>query len=48
MWDICIRRLTSISIACSDAAERPSFVNIVETLKKLLKSPLQLIQMGGP
>ncbi|KAL8492267.1 hypothetical protein ACS0TY_023775 [Phlomoides rotata] len=30
-----------------EAAERPSFVNIVDTLKKLLKSPLQLIQMGA-
>lgn len=31
----------------SDPAQRPSFANIVESLKKLLKSPAQLIQMGG-
>ncbi|OAY51120.1 serine/threonine-protein kinase CTR1 isoform X2 [Manihot esculenta] len=30
-----------------DPAQRPSFGNIVDTLKKLLKSPLKLIQMGG-
>lgn len=35
-------------MVCSDPGERPSFVSIVDTLKKLLKSPLQLIQMGGP
>ncbi|XP_047955104.1 serine/threonine-protein kinase CTR1-like isoform X3 [Salvia hispanica] len=42
--------LVSLMEACwaDDLAERPSFVSIVDTLKKLLKSPLQLIQMGGP
>ncbi|KAL1536377.1 serine/threonine-protein kinase CTR1 isoform X2 [Salvia divinorum] len=42
--------LVSLMEACwaDDPAERPSFVSIVDTLKKLLKSPLQLIQMGGP
>ncbi|KAF3633783.1 serine/threonine-protein kinase CTR1 [Capsicum chacoense] len=30
-----------------DPVQRPSFASIVDTLKKLLKSPLQLIQMGG-
>lgn len=30
-----------------DPVQRPSFGSIVDTLKKLLKSPLQLIQMGG-
>ncbi|XAR62072.1 Non-specific serine/threonine protein kinase [Bertholletia excelsa] len=42
--------LASLMESCwaDDPAERPSFANIVETLKKLLKSPLQLMQMGGP
>ncbi|CAL5385754.1 unnamed protein product [Camellia sinensis] len=42
--------LASLMESCwaDDPAERPSFGSIVETLKKLLKSPLQLIQMGGP
>ncbi|XP_042029286.1 serine/threonine-protein kinase CTR1 isoform X3 [Salvia splendens] len=42
--------LVSLMEACwaDDPAERPSFVSIVDTIKKLLKSPLQLIQMGGP
>lgn len=31
----------------SDPVQRPSFGSIVESLKKLLKSPAQLIQMGG-
>ncbi|KAL3634043.1 hypothetical protein CASFOL_021097 [Castilleja foliolosa] len=41
--------LVSLMESCWDdePAKRPSFVNIVDTLKKLLKSPLQLIQMGG-
>lgn len=30
-----------------DPVQRPSFASIVESLKKLLKSPGQLIQMGG-
>ncbi|XP_052191008.1 serine/threonine-protein kinase CTR1 isoform X2 [Diospyros lotus] len=42
--------LASLMETCwaDNPAERPSFGSIVETLKKLLKSPLQLIQMGGP
>ncbi|PIN19720.1 Tyrosine kinase [Handroanthus impetiginosus] len=42
--------LVSLMEACwaDDPAQRPSFANIVDTLKKLLKSPLQSIQMGGP
>ncbi|XP_057773212.1 serine/threonine-protein kinase CTR1-like isoform X1 [Salvia miltiorrhiza] len=42
--------LVSLMESCwaDDPAERPSFASIVDTLKKLLKSPLQLIQMGGP
>ncbi|KAJ8773314.1 hypothetical protein K2173_028491 [Erythroxylum novogranatense] len=41
--------LASLMESCwaDDPAERPSFRNIVETLKKLLKSPVQLIKMGG-
>ncbi|CAA0809112.1 Protein kinase superfamily protein [Striga hermonthica] len=41
--------LVSLMESCwaDDPTQRPSFVNIVDTLKKLLKSPLQLIQMGG-
>lgn len=41
--------LASLMESCwaDDPAQRPSFSSIVETLKKLLKSPLQLIQMGG-
>ncbi|KAI3460073.1 hypothetical protein Pfo_016736 [Paulownia fortunei] len=42
--------LVSLMESCwaDDPAQRPSFSSIVDTLKKLLKSPLQLIQMGGP
>ncbi|KAK6116088.1 hypothetical protein DH2020_008357 [Rehmannia glutinosa] len=42
--------LVSLMESCwaDDPAQRPSFTNIVDTLKKLLKSPLQLIQMGSP
>ncbi|XP_047329624.1 serine/threonine-protein kinase CTR1-like [Impatiens glandulifera] len=42
--------LTSLMESCwdDDARNRPSFGSIVETLKKLLKSPLQLMQMGVP
>lgn len=42
--------LASLMESCwaDDPAQRPSFRSIVETLKKLLKSPPQLIQMGGP
>ncbi|KAJ8762618.1 hypothetical protein K2173_008057 [Erythroxylum novogranatense] len=41
--------LTSLMESCwaDDPTSRPSFRNIVDTLKKLLKSPVQLIQMGG-
>uniref|UniRef100_A0A2P2J076 Serine-threonine/tyrosine-protein kinase catalytic domain-containing protein n=1 Tax=Rhizophora mucronata TaxID=61149 RepID=A0A2P2J076_RHIMU len=41
--------LASLMESCwADApAERPSFGCIVDTLKKLLKSPVQLIQMAG-
>ncbi|XP_010520736.1 PREDICTED: serine/threonine-protein kinase CTR1-like [Tarenaya hassleriana] len=41
--------LASLMEACwaDDPSQRPSFGSIVETLKKLLKSPVQLIQMGG-
>lgn len=35
------------SISCSDPKQRPAFSSIVATLKKLLKSPVQLLQMGG-
>ncbi|XP_011074274.1 serine/threonine-protein kinase CTR1 isoform X1 [Sesamum indicum] len=42
--------LASLMESCwaDDPAQRPSFSNIVDTLKKLLKSPLQMIQMGSP
>ncbi|KAK4434251.1 Serine/threonine-protein kinase CTR1 [Sesamum alatum] len=42
--------LTSLMESCwaDDPAQRPSFGSIVDSLKKLLKSPLQMIQMGGP
>ncbi|XP_074263665.1 serine/threonine-protein kinase CTR1 [Silene latifolia] len=42
--------LASLIEACwaDDASQRPSFRSIVETLKKLLKSPVQLIQMSAP
>uniref|UniRef100_A0A803LK60 non-specific serine/threonine protein kinase n=1 Tax=Chenopodium quinoa TaxID=63459 RepID=A0A803LK60_CHEQI len=42
--------LASLMEACwaDDPSQRPSFKKIVETLKKLLKSPTQLIQMAGP
>ncbi|GAB4839460.1 hypothetical protein Ancab_028982 [Ancistrocladus abbreviatus] len=41
--------LASLMEACwaDDPNQRPSFKSIVDTLKKLLKSPSQLIQMGG-
>ncbi|WCJ24769.1 Protein kinase superfamily protein [Euphorbia peplus] len=41
--------LASLMESCwaDEPAQRPSFGKIVETLKKLLKSPVQLIQMGG-
>ncbi|KAK1367013.1 Serine/threonine-protein kinase CTR1 [Heracleum sosnowskyi] len=41
--------LTSLMESCwsDEPAHRPSFKSIVDTLKKLLKSPPQLIQMGG-
>ncbi|XP_065880355.1 serine/threonine-protein kinase CTR1 isoform X1 [Euphorbia lathyris] len=41
--------LASLMESCwaDEPSERPSFGKIVETLKKLLKSPAQLIQMGG-
>ncbi|KAK9109059.1 hypothetical protein Sjap_017119 [Stephania japonica] len=40
--------LVSLMESCwaDDPAQRPSFKNIVDTLKKLLKSPVQLTQMG--
>ncbi|KAL0368859.1 UNVERIFIED_CONTAM: Serine/threonine-protein kinase CTR1 [Sesamum calycinum] len=42
--------LASLMESCwaDDPAQRPSFSSIVDSLKKLLKSPLQMIQMGGP
>lgn len=42
--------LASLMESCwaDDPAQRPSIKSIVDTLKKLLKSPMQLIQMGGP
>ncbi|KAK6257111.1 hypothetical protein QUC31_000570 [Theobroma cacao] len=42
-------KLASLMESCwaDDPAQRPSFGNIVEGLKKLLKSPLQLMQMGS-
>ncbi|KAM3682512.1 hypothetical protein ACJW31_12G078100 [Castanea mollissima] len=41
--------LASLIESCwaDDPVQRPSFASIVESLKKLLKSPGQLIQMGG-
>lgn len=41
--------LISLMESCwaDDPARRPTFASIMETLKKLLKSPLQLTQMGG-
>ncbi|KAG8369176.1 hypothetical protein BUALT_Bualt15G0124000 [Buddleja alternifolia] len=41
--------LVALMEACwaDDPAQRPPFGNIVDTLKKLLKSPLQLIQMAS-
>ncbi|CAN8274045.1 unnamed protein product [Cochlearia groenlandica] len=41
--------LVSLMEACwaDEPAQRPAFGSIVNTLKKLLKSPVQLIQMGG-
>ncbi|KAJ7958906.1 Protein kinase superfamily protein [Quillaja saponaria] len=41
--------LASLIESCwaDDPAQRPSFASIVDTLKKLLRSPTQLIQMGG-
>ncbi|CAH9119471.1 unnamed protein product [Cuscuta epithymum] len=41
--------MASLIEACwdDDPAKRPPFGSIVETLKKQLKSPLNLIQMGG-
>lgn len=41
--------LASLMEACwaDDPSQRPSFKKIVETLKKLLKSPTQLIQMAA-
>ncbi|XP_022768470.1 serine/threonine-protein kinase CTR1-like [Durio zibethinus] len=41
-------KLASLMESCwaDDPAQRPSFANIVEALKKLLKSPLQSMQMG--
>ncbi|XP_044510478.1 serine/threonine-protein kinase CTR1-like [Mangifera indica] len=41
--------LASLMESCwsDDPAQRPTFANIVESLKKLLKSPVQMIQMGG-
>ncbi|KAL0308103.1 UNVERIFIED_CONTAM: Serine/threonine-protein kinase CTR1 [Sesamum angustifolium] len=42
--------LASLMESCwaDDPAQRPSFSSIVDSLKKLLKSPLQMIQMGSP
>ncbi|KAH7567645.1 hypothetical protein ACOSP7_010331 [Xanthoceras sorbifolium] len=41
--------LASLMESCwaDNPIQRPTFGNIVESLKKLLKSPAQLIQMGG-
>ncbi|GAU46717.1 hypothetical protein TSUD_244100 [Trifolium subterraneum] len=41
--------LASLMESCwaDDPADRPSFASIVETLKKLLKSPADAIKMGG-
>ncbi|KAK8483239.1 hypothetical protein V6N12_055793, partial [Hibiscus sabdariffa] len=43
-------KLASLMESCwaDDPAERPSFGNIVEALKKLLKSPLPVMQKGKP
>ncbi|XP_051150643.1 serine/threonine-protein kinase CTR1-like isoform X3 [Andrographis paniculata] len=42
--------LVSLMESCwaDEPAHRPAISSIVDTLKKLLKSPLQLIQMGSP
>ncbi|CAI9777741.1 unnamed protein product [Fraxinus pennsylvanica] len=42
--------LISLMESCwaDDPAQRPTFATIMETLKKLLKSPFQLIQTGRP
>ncbi|XVF64910.1 hypothetical protein PTKIN_Ptkin09bG0204400 [Pterospermum kingtungense] len=42
-------KLASLMESCwaDGPAQRPSFANIVESLKKLLKSPLQSMQMGS-
>ncbi|CAA3029227.1 serine threonine- kinase CTR1 [Olea europaea subsp. europaea] len=42
--------LISLMESCwaDDPAQRPTIASIMETLKKLLKSPFQLIQMGRP
>ncbi|XP_028777697.1 serine/threonine-protein kinase CTR1 [Neltuma alba] len=41
--------LASLMESCwaDDPKERPSFSNIVESLKKLLRSPVEMIKMGG-
>lgn len=41
--------LVSLMEACwaDEPSQRPAFGSIVDSLKKLLKSPVQLIQMGG-
>ncbi|KAJ7965834.1 Protein kinase superfamily protein [Quillaja saponaria] len=41
--------LSSLMESCwaDDPAQRPSFASIVDTLKKLLRSPMQMIQMAG-
>lgn len=41
--------LTSLIESCwsDEPSQRPSFTSIVETLKKILKSPQQYVQMGG-
>lgn len=42
--------MASLMEACwaDDPAQRPNFASIVESLKKLLRSPPELIQMGAP
>lgn len=42
-------KLASLMESCwaDEPAQRPSFASIVDMLKKLLKSPVQFIQMGG-
>ncbi|XP_059631240.1 serine/threonine-protein kinase CTR1 isoform X2 [Cornus florida] len=42
--------LASLMESCwsDDPHQRPSFASIIDTLKKLLRSPTQLLQMGGP